>query len=94
MHIAGFLLGITCHWTLEFIKYINVYTFQTKKRYVGYMYESTDQVSPVFLAKGIETVRRDGCPAASKVNGFYILDKSIFALWFNYIKDILLRFSS
>lgn len=31
------------------------------------MYESPDQESPVFLAKGIETVRRDGCPAVSKV---------------------------
>lgn len=40
---------------------------QTKKRYVGNMYESPDQAQPVFDAKGIETVRRDGCPAASKV---------------------------
>lgn len=41
---------------------------QTKKRYVGYMYESPDQLEPVFDAKGIETVRRDGCPAVSMVN--------------------------
>ncbi|KAJ8934361.1 hypothetical protein NQ314_013402 [Rhamnusium bicolor] len=40
---------------------------QTKKRYVGYMYESPDQKEPVYDAKGIETVRRDGCPAVSKV---------------------------
>lgn len=40
---------------------------QTKKRYVGYMYESPDQKQPSFDAKGIETVRRDGCPASSKV---------------------------
>lgn len=40
---------------------------QTKKRYVGYMYESLDQKEPTFDAKGIETVRRDGCPAVSKV---------------------------
>lgn len=40
---------------------------QTKKRYVGYMYESADQVEPVYEAKGIETVRRDGCPAAVKM---------------------------
>jgi DNA polymerase zeta len=40
---------------------------QTKKRYVGYMYESPDQSEPVYLAKGIETVRRDGCPAVAKV---------------------------
>lgn len=41
---------------------------QTKKRYVGYMYESADQKDPVYDAKGIETVRRDGCPAVSKVS--------------------------
>lgn len=31
------------------------------------MYESLDQKNPVFDAKGIETVRRDGCPAVAKV---------------------------
>ncbi|KAG7307777.1 hypothetical protein JYU34_006370 [Plutella xylostella] len=36
---------------------------QTKKRYVGYMYESPEQLVPIYEAKGIETVRRDGCPA-------------------------------
>lgn len=46
---------------------------QTKKRYVGYMYESLDQKEPVFDAKGIETVRRDGCPAVSKVTGSFCL---------------------
>ncbi|XP_055836926.1 DNA polymerase zeta catalytic subunit [Episyrphus balteatus] len=40
---------------------------QTKKRYVGYMFESPDQKEPIFEAKGIETVRRDGCPAAVKM---------------------------
>ncbi|XP_057670686.1 DNA polymerase zeta catalytic subunit isoform X2 [Diorhabda carinulata] len=40
---------------------------QTKKRYVGYMYESPEQKEPVYQAKGIETVRRDGCPAVSKM---------------------------
>ncbi|PNF33687.1 hypothetical protein B7P43_G12050 [Cryptotermes secundus] len=45
---------------------------QTKKRYVGYMYESPDQEKPVYDAKGIETVRRDGCPAVAK-----ILEKSL-----------------
>lgn len=40
---------------------------QTKKRYVGFMYESPDQKEPVFDAKGIETVRRDNCPVVSKV---------------------------
>ena len=40
---------------------------QTKKRYVGYMYETPGQKEPVYDAKGIETVRRDGCPAVVKV---------------------------
>lgn len=44
---------------------------QTKKRYVGYMYESADQEKPVYEAKGIETVRRDGCPAVGKVFFFF-----------------------
>ncbi|VUZ48913.1 unnamed protein product, partial [Hymenolepis diminuta] len=34
----------------------------TKKRYVGYCYESPDQDEPKFDAKGIETVRRDHAP--------------------------------
>lgn len=38
----------------------------TKKRYVGYSYESPDQSNPIFDAKGIETVRRDTCAAVSK----------------------------
>ncbi|KAG0496633.1 hypothetical protein HPP92_001324 [Vanilla planifolia] len=38
----------------------------TKKRYVGYSYESIDQKKPSFDAKGIETVRRDTCPAVAK----------------------------
>jgi len=41
--------------------------FQTKKRYCGYMYENIEQKKPKYEAKGIETVRRDGCPAVSKV---------------------------
>lgn len=40
---------------------------QTKKRYVGFMYETQDQEDPVYEAKGIETVRRDGCPAVAKM---------------------------
>ncbi|GLH07156.1 DNA polymerase delta catalytic subunit [Gryllus bimaculatus] len=49
---------------------------QTKKRYVGYMYESANQKEPVYDAKGIETVRRDGCPAVAKV-----LEKSLHLLF-------------
>ncbi|MED6120140.1 hypothetical protein PIB30_018351, partial [Stylosanthes scabra] len=39
----------------------------TKKRYVGYSYESPEQIEPVFDAKGIETVRRDTCGAVAKI---------------------------
>lgn len=38
----------------------------TKKRYVGYSYESAAQLKPTFDAKGIETVRRDTCKAVAK----------------------------
>uniref|UniRef100_A0A8C9WRL0 DNA polymerase zeta catalytic subunit n=1 Tax=Scleropages formosus TaxID=113540 RepID=A0A8C9WRL0_SCLFO len=61
------------------LKFEKVYLpciLQTKKRYVGYMYESLDQKDPVFDAKGIETVRRDNCPAVSK-----ILERSIKLLF-------------
>jgi hypothetical protein len=49
------------------------YIVQTKKRYVGYKYESVNQKEPVYEAKGIETVRRDGCPAVVKVKLFFKL---------------------
>lgn len=61
------------------LKFEKVYlpcVLQTKKRYVGYMFESPEQTQPVFDAKGIETVRRDGCPAVSK-----ILERSIKLLF-------------
>ncbi|KAG6857569.1 hypothetical protein H0H87_000168 [Tephrocybe sp. NHM501043] len=38
-----------------------------KKRYVGFKYENIDDKEPVFDAKGIETVRRDGIPAQQKM---------------------------
>ena len=38
-----------------------------KKRYVGFKYENVDDIHPVFDAKGIETVRRDGIPAQQKM---------------------------
>ena len=47
---------------------------QTKKRYVGFAYESLDQKEPTFDAKGIETVRRDGCPAVAKVSGWFVIN--------------------
>lgn len=63
---------------------------QTKKRYVGYMYEATEQNDPVYEAKGIETVRRDGCPAAAK-----ILEKTLRILFetqdVSKVKDYVCR---
>ncbi|KAG6332362.1 hypothetical protein ID866_6727 [Astraeus odoratus] len=38
-----------------------------KKRYVGFKFESPDEEMPTFDAKGIETVRRDGVMAQSKM---------------------------
>lgn len=38
-----------------------------KKRYVGFKFENPDDKEPVFDAKGIETVRRDGIPAQQKM---------------------------
>lgn len=61
------------------LKFEKVYlpcVLQTKKRYVGYMYETLEQKEPVFDAKGIETVRRDSCPAVAK-----ILEKSLRCLF-------------
>ncbi|TGZ37682.1 DNA polymerase zeta catalytic subunit [Temnothorax longispinosus] len=52
---------------LKFEKVLHPCILQTKKRYCGFMYETRDQEKPEFLAKGIETVRRDGCPAVSKI---------------------------
>lgn len=39
----------------------------TKKRYVGYSYESLDQPIAHLDAKGIEMIRRDQCPATQKI---------------------------
>ena len=61
------------------LKFEKVYcpcVLQTKKRYVGYMYETHDQETPTFEAKGIETVRRDGCGIVRKM-----LEKSIRILF-------------
>ena len=61
------------------LKFEKVYLpciLQTKKRYVGYMYETRNQIRPVYDAKGIETVRRDGIPATVKM-----LEKTIRILF-------------
>ncbi|KAI9260852.1 hypothetical protein EDC94DRAFT_519975 [Helicostylum pulchrum] len=39
----------------------------TKKRYVGFKYENQADTEPIFEAKGIETVRRDGIAATQKI---------------------------
>ncbi len=62
-----------------FLKFEKVYhpcVLVTKKRYVGYAYESRDQSKPIFDAKGIETIRRDSCPAVSK-----LLERSLRTLF-------------
>ncbi|XP_012150991.1 DNA polymerase zeta catalytic subunit isoform X2 [Megachile rotundata] len=61
---------------LKFEKVLQPSILQTKKRYCGYMYEYLEQDKPEYLAKGIETVRRDGCPAVAK-----ILEKSLKILF-------------
>lgn len=61
---------------LKFEKVLYPSILQTKKRYCGYMYENPDQEKPEYLAKGIETVRRDGCPVVAK-----ILEKSLKILF-------------
>ncbi|KAK3127981.1 hypothetical protein QOZ80_7AG0580980 [Eleusine coracana subsp. coracana] len=62
--------------TLKFEKVYHPCFLLTKKRYVGYSYESPEQKKPIFDAKGIETVRRDTCPAVAK-----ILERSIRILF-------------
>ncbi|KAM0465368.1 hypothetical protein ACHAPV_001414 [Trichoderma viride] len=52
---------------LKFEKVYHPCVLLAKKRYVGYKYESQDQLKPEFDAKGIETVRRDGTPAEQKI---------------------------
>ncbi|GAA98029.1 uncharacterized protein L969DRAFT_93351 [Mixia osmundae IAM 14324] len=52
------------------LKFEKVYlpcVLQAKKRYVGFKYENEEDEEPVFDAKGIETVRRDGIPAQAKM---------------------------
>uniref|UniRef100_A0A2N9I954 DNA polymerase n=1 Tax=Fagus sylvatica TaxID=28930 RepID=A0A2N9I954_FAGSY len=52
--------------TLKMEKVYHPCFLLTKKRYVGYSYETPEQTAPVFDAKGIETVRRDTCGAVAK----------------------------
>ena len=38
-----------------------------KKRYLGYMFETPEQLEPTLDVKGIEIIRRDGCRVASRL---------------------------
>jgi DNA polymerase zeta len=52
------------------LKFEKVYmgsVLMAKKRYVGFKYEHPDDKEPVFDAKGIETIRRDGFPAQGRM---------------------------
>eukprot|EP00892_Ulva_mutabilis_P005116 jgi/Ulvmu1/2977/UM015_0017.1 len=52
------------------LKFEKVYMgsiLQTKKRYVGHMYEDVRDTRPELDTKGIELVRRDSCPAVAKL---------------------------
>ena len=61
-----------------------------QKKYMGYMFESPDQVEAVLEAKGVELVRRDGCQIAAK-----ILERSVKLLFefrdVGRVKDYVLR---
>eukprot|EP01084_Bolivina_argentea_P177200 306479_1 len=39
----------------------------SKKRYVGLMYENSENDSPIIDAKGIEMIRRDSCPIVKEI---------------------------
>ena len=52
--------------TLKMEKVYHPCFLLTKKCYVGYSYETPEQIAPVFDAKCIETVRRDTCGAVAK----------------------------
>ncbi|TID30346.1 hypothetical protein CANINC_001048 [Pichia inconspicua] len=69
--------------TLKFEKVYLPSILISKKRYIGWKYEWEGQIDPIFDAKGIETVRRDGIAAQQK-----ILEKSITILF--KTKDISL----
>lgn len=52
--------------TLKLEKVYQPCLLQSKKRYVGYAYETRNQAIASFDAKGIETIRRDACPLVQK----------------------------
>lgn len=52
---------------LKFEKVYHPAVLLAKKRYVGFKYEQPTDQTPIFEAKGIETVRRDGTAATQKI---------------------------
>lgn len=82
---------------LKFEKVYHPCVLLAKKRYVGYKYESRDQVKPDFDAKGIETVRRDGTPAEQKIEEkalkilFETADLSQIKIYFQSQCDKIMR---
>ncbi|PIA14409.1 DNA/RNA polymerase [Coemansia reversa NRRL 1564] len=52
---------------LNFEKVYQPCMLLTKKRYMGWMFSSADQVEPLLDAKGMELVRRDGCFATQRI---------------------------
>jgi DNA polymerase zeta len=52
---------------LKFEKVYHPAVLLAKKRYVGFKYENPNDTKPIFEAKGIETVRRDGTVATQKI---------------------------
>lgn len=72
---------------LKFEKVYHPCVLLSKKRYVGYKYEHELQTEPVFDAKGIETIRRDGVPAQQ-----IILERSLRLLFDTSNLSIIKRY--
>lgn len=84
---------------LRFEKVYQPCVLMTKKRYFGFMYESPHQKEPIFDAKGVETVRRDTCPAVSKtmetsIKSALSSSSSAARVAINTVSFLLLFFSS
>ena len=56
----------------------------SKKRYVGFSYESSDQSTPNFDDKGIETRRRDQC-SGYNYKSLHIFTIGIFEIYHNFL---------
>jgi DNA polymerase zeta len=58
-----------------------------KKKYCGMKFESKDELTPTFEAKGLETVRRDQCTLTKKVlrNSLVMLYRSGIAAVKSYL---------